>query len=63
MGEIIEMALTVAPLYLFSLYCFSVGILEMVPHSEDPHWVRFACQSVTIHPSEDIARMLTATSC
>lgn len=62
-GEIIEMALTVAPLCLFRLRCFSVGILEMVPHSEDPRWVRFTCQTLTIHPAEDIARMLTATSC
>jgi hypothetical protein len=57
-GEIIEMVFTLAPLYLFRLHCFSVGILEMVPHPEDPPWVRFTWHIVVVHAAEDIARML-----
>lgn len=49
--------LTVAP-----LRCFMWVVLEMVPHSEAPLWVRLTCQPVTIRPCGP-ARMLAATSC
>lgn len=48
--------LTVAP-----LRCFMWVVLEMVPHSEAPLWVRLTRQPVTIRLCGP-ARMLAATS-